>query len=103
LPSFFNRSPSHDAKDGGFVSFSFEHEACFHEECFQSFLKGLPFEVFRVKGLVRFPGHTRILNFVGGKAEWQDRGENSPTRLAIIGWNIEPEMYIRMMEACLQQ
>ncbi len=104
LSSFFS-SPlhRHHADDMGFVTFSFESEFCFREECFQSFVDNLPFEVFRVKGLVRFPGQTRLLNFVGGKADWEDMHESRSTGLAVIGLNIDPEMYIRQMETCLQK
>jgi len=91
----------HEADKLGFVTFSFVSESSFREECFKNFLKSLPFELFRVKGLVCFPDGTRFLNFVGGKAEWQNKGQGLHTRLSFIGLNVDPETYIHQLEACL--
>lgn len=91
------------AEEMGFVSFSYEGESCFSEKCFEEFLKNLPFELFRVKGSVRFPKASRLLNFVGGKIYWEQRKEKTPTRLVFIGWNLNPEGYLRQLEACIQE
>ena len=103
LSSFFSPLHVHHADDMGFATFSFESEFCFREECFQSFLDKLPFEVFRAKGFVRFPGQTRLLNFVGGKANWENVHENRSTGLTFVGRNIDAQMYVKQMETCLQK
>lgn len=103
LSSFLTPLHLHHADDMGFVSFYFESKYCFCEESFQSFLDKLPFEVFRVKGFVRFPEQTRLLNFVGGKADWENIDESRSTGLTVIGQNIDSQMYIKQMEACLQK
>jgi len=73
-----------------FTSFHFETEQYVDGTCFRILLANLPFEVFRVKGLVRFTDRVVFLNFVGGKGEWSecsDTGAHSCTTLVFVGWN----------------
>ena len=74
-----------------FVTFSLEEEKIMDEARFRQFVDDLPFEVFRLKGPVRFKDHTQLVNFVGGKAEWVAWEGERQTRLAFIGWNVDPE------------
>jgi G3E family GTPase len=89
----------HDA--GRFVTFSYQTAGAMDEVCFKAFVAGLPWELFRLKGPVRFQGNTQLLNFVGGKSEWM-RWEGDPeTRLAFIGWDVEGSAILKDLEKCL--
>ncbi len=83
-----------------YVTFSFEASPPLDEACFERFMDRLPFEMFRVKGPVRFPDRTVMVNFVGGRGEWSPWPENDDTRLSFIGWNIGGEEIIRKLEDC---
>jgi G3E family GTPase len=84
-----------------YVTFSFRNRQILDETRFKLFLKQLPWEVFRIKGPVRFADRQVMLNFVGGKSEWlQWRGEPE-TRLAFIGWDISPEEILHKAARCI--
>jgi G3E family GTPase len=83
-----------------FVTFSFENPRAIDEDRFLQFIKALPWEVFRMKGSVRFADRTEIVNFVGGKAEWSPWDGACRTRLAFIGWNITPDEILEGLNAC---
>ncbi len=85
------------AKQAGFVSFSFNTLRQLDEALFTEFLESLPLELFRIKGAVRFANETRMLNFVGGKAEWQPWPGNTPTSLALIGWDVIEEQIVEKL------
>ena len=84
-----------------YVSFSFRRDQNLDEECFKRFLAELPWEVFRVKGPVRFPDRTVMLNFVGGKYELMPWEEVPETRLVFIGWEVVPAEILKQLEPCL--
>jgi G3E family GTPase len=84
-----------------FVIFSFENGRMIDEDRFHKFVQALPWEVFRVKGSVRFADRTEILNFVGGKAEWGPWDGERRTRLAFIGWNILPDEILDSLNVCI--
>ncbi|MEW5910153.1 MAG: GTP-binding protein [Thermodesulfobacteriota bacterium] len=85
-----------------FVSFSFRSRQAFDETCFREFLNQLPWEVFRVKGLVRFMDRVLMLNFVGGKSEWSTWEGEPETRLAFIGWGIDGKKTLQDLEECIR-
>lgn len=89
------------ADGAGYVAFAFEDKRPFHEERFREVLSGLPFEVFRVKGAVRFPDRTDMINLVGGRGEWVRWNGEPTTRLAFVGWDVESDTLIERLEACL--
>lgn len=89
------------AETAGFTTFSFETPALLDEKAFDDFLKTVPLELFRIKGPVRSAGQTRMLNFVGGKAEWLSWAETPSTCLAFIGWGVEKETTLEKVRACL--
>ena len=61
----------------------------------------LSWQVFRIKGPVRFPDRTVLLNFVAGQSCW-DTWEGKPeTRLVLVGWEIEAEKIIPDLEKCV--
>jgi len=87
--------------DAGFVTFSYRESRPFDERMFRKLIDELPFEVFRVKGMVRFPGHTMLLNYVGGRAEWSSCTDGAETRLAFVGWHTDGEETIGKLKACI--
>jgi G3E family GTPase len=84
----------------GYVAFSFRDSALFDEDCFKRFTEELPWELFRMKGVVRFRDRTALVNFVGGKSEWIDWDNVGETRLAFVGWNVNRENTLRKLEKC---
>ena len=89
------------AEKAGFTTFSFESPDLLDEKAFIEFLESVPLELFRIKGPVRFAGQTRMLNFVGGKAEWLPWPDSPSTCLAFIGWGVSEEAVLGEVRACL--
>jgi G3E family GTPase len=83
-----------------FVTFSFEKPQILDPSCFQQFIETLPYELFRMKGSVRFGDRTEFVNFVGGKCEWSAWDGQPGTRLAFIGWNIDAGPILDRLERC---
>jgi G3E family GTPase len=97
--------PDHDhpVDASRYVMFSFQGPHVMQESCFRKLVAELPWEMFRVKGSVRFKDRTIMLNFVGGKAEWLPWDEESETRLAFIGWNVSKAETLGRVEQCILQ
>jgi len=91
---------SHPAKSIDFVMFSFRDSGILDEACFKNFINDLPWELFRVKGTVRFADRLEMLNFVGGKSEWFLWEGEAETRLAFIGWKINKEEILEDLKRC---
>jgi G3E family GTPase len=103
-PSALNGSDSHHshpAKSVDFVMFSYRDSGILDEVRFKNFIHQLPWELFRVKGTVRFADRLEMLNFVGGKSEWFPWEGEAETRLAFIGWEINEEETLKELKACL--
>jgi G3E family GTPase len=94
---------SHPAKSVNFVMFSFRDSGTFDEACFKKFIRNLPWELFRIKGAVRFADRLEMLNFVGGKSEWSAWEGEAETRLAFIGWKINKDETLNDLKRCLVQ
>jgi G3E family GTPase len=92
---------SHPAKSVNFVMFSFQDSGNFDEARFKKFIRNLPWELFRIKGTVRFADRSVMLNFVGGKSEWSPWEGGAETRLAFIGWKINKEDTLKDLKRCL--
>jgi G3E family GTPase len=84
-----------------FVTFSYEDPRIVDKGRFHRFVEALPWEVFRMKGPVRFADRTEIVNFVGGKGEWAEWDGEPETRLAFIGWNVKPEEILEKVGRCI--
>jgi G3E family GTPase len=93
----------HEAEKMGFISFSFQSKELFDEGCFHQFIQGLPWELFRVKGFVRFPNRTVMVNYVGGKAEWADWTGLEETSLAFVGINVKGDETILKLKNCIDR
>jgi G3E family GTPase len=99
---FFQKGRDRQSVDAdNFVSFAFETSLPLDEVRFGLFLDELPFEVFRVKGPVRFSDRTAMLNFVGGRGEWSPWAPDAKTQLVFIGWGIDSREVLRKAEACI--
>ena len=84
-----------------FVTFCFEDPRIMDEDRFHQFVDALPWEVFRMKGPVRFSDRTQLVNFVGGKGEWSEWDGGTRTRLAFIGWNVNAEQILQKLSRCI--
>ncbi len=89
------------AKEAGFISFSFKTTQPMDKELFMEFLKTIPLELFRIKGPVRFADRTQMLNFVGGKSEWQKWSDAVTTCLAFVGWDVIEELILKKLNRCI--
>ena len=94
--------PETDVVTAGYVSFSFQDHRPLDESLFKAFLRDLPWEVFRVKGDVKFEDRSAAINFVGGKNELTDRPGTDGTRLAFVGWNVEGDDILERLNKCVR-
>ena len=94
---------SHLTKSVHFVSFSFRNSGILDEVRFKNFIRNLPWELFRIKGTVRFADRLEMLNFVGGKSEWSPWKGEAETRLVFIGWKINADETLKELKRCLVQ
>jgi len=90
-----------DASDAGYTAFSFKEMRPLVESCFNRFLDDLPWELFRLKGTVRFEDRVAMINFVGGKSEWTSWSGTPETRLAFVGWKVDTEETIGKLRSCI--
>lgn len=84
-----------------YTAFSFHDPRFLDETCFKRFLEDLPWELFRLKGSVRFQDRTAFVNFVGGKSELTSWAGTPETRLTFIGWNVSGAETIKRLKNCL--
>ncbi|MCP4625803.1 MAG: GTP-binding protein [bacterium] len=84
-----------------YVAFSFSNSAPLDENCFKRFTEKLPWELFRMKGPVRFHDHTALVNYVGGKCGWADWSGAQETRLAFVGWEVDGQETIGKLKNCI--
>lgn len=89
--------------DANFVTFSFSESSPLDEIAFNRFVEEMPWELFRLKGTVNFGDRTLMINAVGGKAQWAPWEGTSETRLAFVGWDIEPDKFLARMKACVKK
>lgn len=98
---FIEKEHEHDAEEHErFVPFHFVNSEPLDEDRFNQFVSDLPWEVFRMKGPVKFRDKTRLINFVGGKSEWIDWDDIGETRLAFVGMRVNPEKILENLEKC---
>lgn len=96
-----SRTHQHVPADGDdFVSFTFQSRRVLDEARFNRFLKGLPWEVFRIKGPLRFSGRTVMLNFVGGRSSCTPWEPVDQTQLVFIAWGVDPDEILQRLNSC---
>ncbi len=88
-------------EDSGYISFDFASDQPMDESVLNRFLDSLPWQVFRIKGPVRFPDRTVLLNFAAGQWSWDPWTGKPETRLVLIGWEIELEKIRSDLENCV--
>ena len=84
-----------------YVAFSFSNSTPLDENCFKRFAEKLPWELFRMKGPVRFHDRTVLVNYVGGKFGWADWSGAEETRLAFVGWKVDGQETIGKLRNCI--
>jgi G3E family GTPase len=95
-------SPQHQHQPE-FESFAFGSDKTFSRDCFERFVGGLPANVIRAKGFIRFSNDAHLFNFVAGRWELEPfEAEN--TELIFIGKNVlsEKEAIIESLKRCQQ-
>lgn len=99
---FFNNQTQRASVDAShYVTFAFQSDLPLDEARFEVLLDQLPYEMFRVKGPVRFSDRTMMLNYVGGRAEWSPWQLDVETQLAFIGWHVNSEDILEKVNACI--
>jgi G3E family GTPase len=94
--------PEHESEPAtDYVTFSFRTSQSMNEACFKAFIEALPWEMFRIKGPIRFENRTAMLNFVGGKDDWSTWEGKPETRLAFIGWGVNQEEILGKLKDCI--
>jgi len=106
LTAAYTSGAEHDhdhvhAGEAGYVAFAFEDERVLDEGRFREFLEGLPMEVFRVKGTIRFPDRTDMINLVGGLGEWVRWDGEPATRLTFVAWDVDGDTVLEKLGACV--
>ena len=94
-------SHKNEAADYPYISFSFRSREALDETCFKLFTENLPWELFRMKGPVRFGDRTVLVNYVGGKNEWSEWEDVEETCLVFVGWNVSGEKTIQKLKNCI--
>jgi len=84
-----------------YIAFHFSHSTPLDEKCFKRFAEKLPWELFRMKGPVRFHDRTVLVNYAGGRCGWSDWNGAQETRLAFVGWEVSGEETIRQLRKCV--
>jgi G3E family GTPase len=91
----------------GFQAHSYRFAECFSGTRFQSFIdRGLPAEVFRAKGIVRFSDQTGhyLFQLCGTRASFDPYdGTATESQLVFIGRNIDAQVLERRLTDCLEQ
>ncbi len=101
-----SREPESEIQNQGrlddFVSFYFDRPVTINPDCLQRFLADLPWGVFRLKGFVRLPENTALLNYTYRRPELTRVNDNvSGTSLAFVGWKINPDDILAALSVCV--
>jgi len=98
----YDHESGEEAAQFPFISFTFRSRDVFDETCFDQFIVNLPWELFRMKGPVRFRDRTVLVNYVGGKKEWSAWDGEKETCLVFVGWSVGEEETIHKLKNCLR-
>ena len=71
------------------------------KEKLEGFLKSLPPTIFRLKGWVRFPDTTALLDFSGGRYRFTPQDSPRTTALAFVGRNCDETQILDALKECL--
>jgi G3E family GTPase len=84
-----------------YITFSFRTGELLDEDRFKQFTENLPWELFRMKGPVRFGDRTILVNYVGGKNEWSPWSDVQETCLVFVGWKADETKTLHDLERCI--
>ncbi len=84
-----------------YISFSFRSDYALNEKRFKLFTENMPWELFRMKGPVRFQDRTVFVNYVGGKNEQAVWDGFEETCLVFVGWKVDQDEIIRKLKNCI--
>lgn len=87
----------------GFAAFDFEDSGLMDQGRLDQVLASLPWQVMRIKGYVRLEAGSRLLNYTYRRPEFTDLAEDRPTRLALVGWQVDPEEVLAKLRGCVLQ
>ena len=93
----------HEDAEFPYISFSFRSHEVLDEECFSRFTVNMPWELFRMKGPVRFRDRTVLVNYVGGKNEIAVWNGPAETCLVFVGWNVSGDEIIQDLKNCIRK
>lgn len=98
-----HHNDDHPSRAGSFayISFTFRTGHPLDEACFKQFTENLPLELFRIKGPVRFPDRTILVNYAGGKNEWAQWSDVEETCLVFVGWGVDEKDTLQNLEKCI--
>ncbi|MDR3603224.1 MAG: GTP-binding protein [Syntrophaceae bacterium] len=98
--NLLTKSELGDEKRPEFMTFTFLDEGFLSEARFTAFIEKIPSNVFRIKGIVRFPGGKVALNHVGGRSQWTEIKCSEGTELVFVGWRMDTDAILRDLDAC---
>lgn len=101
VPGFDDHHHHHHNHTDGFISFNFQHDGMLDPDRLNAFLAELPWDVFRLKGFVRFPSGVQLLNYTYRRPDFTPSNDPGPTRLVFIGWGLEPEKFFAQLDTCV--
>ncbi len=97
------RAASGGAGGGGFESVNFETPAIMDREALWRWLEDLPAGVFRVKGWARLAEGTAYIELSGTRRRIEPASGDGPTRLVIIGRELDGARLLESLRACVRQ
>jgi G3E family GTPase len=86
----------------GYSHLLFEESRPFGRPRFEELLRNLSPAVVRVKGLVRYPEETLLLNFSFGESSWEQLPGREGTCLEFIGKGMDEEWLIKALCECIR-
>ena len=93
----------HHEEAAGYVAFDLVEKIPLNESCFRKYLDQLPWELFRIKGSVRFADRTVLLNYTAGQKNWEGWQGEQGTRLTFVGWRADTKELIAKLRECLEK
>lgn len=99
----FEAYTDHAEAEIDYVTFGFTEKNPMNEQSFKTFMTQLPWELFRIKGPVRFINKTRLLNYVAGQSNWEAWKGASETRLAFVGWKLNAGAILEKLKECVNR
>ncbi len=95
-----HRDVAYDSTEG-WQSYAFLDERPVNEDKFNRFMENLQKDIFRMKGVVRFPERAMMVNHVYGTSEWTESATNEGTKLVFIGRTADMDRIARELKECI--